>query len=350
MKPALLSLLVLFLVSPLYAICDLHLRTENNRVVWDAIAGAERYWVQESFDSVRTSQNYTTQETSVPIAHRASVATSMRYTITAEIMTGVRSMDVNSSDACRSSIEVTVPADAAFRALTRRAVLPIVGSTPGAFGGQFRTSLIMHGTKEQKGRLVFHPAGKVASDGDPSMAYAFTATSTPLVFDDVVQAMGQSGLGSIDVIPDEDASQDVPDMEVRLYNDTSIGTFGTSVPAAFPYEYLSPWPMNIIVPDARFRLNIGLRTLTNTTIKVLVFSSERRLRDLKDLAFPAGWTQMSAASEFVRTPLAPGETVTLLFTGTAIPFYTITENRTNDPTLVLGPTHGTSTNVNDYID
>ena len=180
-KPVILSLLVLLSAPSVYAICDLNLRQEGNRVVWDSIAGAEQYWVQESIESSKVSQNYTTTDTSVEIEHRASVESTMRYTITAEIMGGVRSLDENSSDACRSSIVVTVAADPEFRNLTRKAVFPIVGSTPGAFGGQFRTSLVMHGTKEQKGRLVFHPAGQVASDGDPSIAYAFTATSVPVV-------------------------------------------------------------------------------------------------------------------------------------------------------------------------
>ncbi|HEX8168990.1 MAG TPA: hypothetical protein VF824_00445 [Thermoanaerobaculia bacterium] len=351
MSPRVLLLLFLsFLPVAARASCNLHLRYENGELRWDAVPGAQQYWVQESFDGMKTSRNFSTRENVVKVTHRASAPTVVRYAVTAEIETGVRALaDGDSTDACVSAINVTLGVDAAFRDLTRRAVLPIVGSTPGAFGGRFRTALVMRGSPDQHGRLIFHPAGGVASDSDPSMRYSFSGPE-PLAFDDVVAAMGQSGIGSMDVVPDADSLTRLPEMQVRLYNDTSIGTFGTFVTPVLPYDYLGSRGLEIRIPDARFRVNVGLRALTGVTVKVLVFGADGRLRDLRDRDFPAGWMQLTSASDFAGSTLAPGESLTLLFTGGAVPFYTITENATNDPTLVVPPARGSSSDVGAYVD
>src|SRR5687767_11337264 len=50
------------------------------------------------------------------------------------------------------------------------AVVPVVGSTPGAFGSAFfRTSVQLHnpGTSAVRGRLVYHPQGSSGSPSDP---------------------------------------------------------------------------------------------------------------------------------------------------------------------------------------
>jgi hypothetical protein len=51
----------------------------------------------------------------------------------------------------------------------------------------------------------------------------------------------------------------------------------------------------------------------------------------------------------VRTSVAPGEKVIFYFDGSAIPFYTRTENRTNDPDLFIAyPEH--SANIGSYVE
>jgi hypothetical protein len=225
----------------------------------------------------------------------------------------------------------------------------VVGSTPGAFGGQFKTALELRGTANQHGRLVFHPAGQPASDGDPSMPYSF-ATTRVIAFDDVVAAMGQQGIGSLDIIPDDDAPDRVPDAEARLYNDTSMGTFGTFTRPVLPYEYLHPTGMEVRIPDNRFRVNLGIRALTAATVTTIVLTADGRPNGLKTLTFPAGWMEMKSASDFLGRALEPGQSVAISVSGAAVMFYTITENATNDPTLVLGPTRGTPTDLSRFVD
>lgn len=347
----------LALALPLSAdFCDLNLRYENGEVRWDEIVGATNYTVLELYGDGGNSRYYSTLKKSVPVNHRASGPITIRYIVTAEVAPGVRAMPgqvathAEPVDACTGSIDVRLTADPAFRKLTRRAVLPVVGSTSGAFGGKFKTSLTLRGNPSQHGRLIFHPAGAVASDSDPSIPYSF-AQSRVIRFDDVVAAMGQQGIGSIDVVPDDDSAERIPEMEARLYNDTAMGTFGTFTRPVLPSEYLAPASFSVVVPDNRFRVNIGVRTLTPTTVQTVVLNAEGRPNGLKNLTFPAGWMEMKSASDFLGgRALAEGESILLSVSGVAIAFYTITENATNDPTLVLGPTRPSPNDFSKFVD
>lgn len=344
-----LSFSVAIASASAFAACDLALRTEGNVLRWNAVPGSTNYIVQESLGSSETSLNRSTKMNSLAITRRASAASTVRYRVVAELTGGIRAADDGSTDACTATLEVQLPANPEFRKLTNKAVFPIAGSTPGAMGGRFRTALTLQGTAGMQGRIVFHPAGTIASDGDPSIAYSFAAAPV-LAWDDIVESLGQSGIGSLEIVPSDGEVVRMPDADLRLYNDTSIGTFGTFAAPAFPFEYLHPRPLNVRIPDARFRVNVGLRTLTETKIKILVYSAGGRLRDLRDRTFPAGWMQMTSASEFAGSTLLPGESMTLLLTGAVIPFYTITENATNDPTLVVGSPEPSPFAFGEYID
>ena len=350
MKLPVLFALVLFLALPAAAeFCDLDLRYENGEVRWKPITGALRYTVLETYGGLKAPFYYSTTKTFVQVDHRATAAMTVRYVVTAEVEEGVRIQAVTWKDACTGTIDVPIGVDAEFRKFTRRAIVPVVGSTPGAFGGQFKTAVELRGAANESGRLVFHPAGQVAADDDPSMPYSFVNTRV-IVHDDIVAAMGQKGIGSLEIVPDAASVDRVPEVSVRLYNDTSMGTFGTYAAPVLPYDYLRPAGMQVRVPDARFRLNIGIRTLTATTVEAIIRRADGRLDGLRTLRFPAGWMEMKAASDFIGATLNPGDQVTLSFNGSAVPFYTITENATNDPTLVIAPAEGTSRNVGNYVD
>jgi hypothetical protein len=230
-------------------------------------------------------------------------------------------------------------------------ILPIVGSTAGSFGGRFKTALTLRATGgDQRGRIVFHPAGKVASDDDPSIPYTFNSSAQEISYDDIVATLGQSGIGSLDIVPAEDAVSFVPEVEARLYNDTSIGTFGTLAGPIYPYDYLRVGVMEVNIPDSRFRVNIGFRTLTDTSMRILIFNEQGTLLHFFSVSYPAGWMQMTSAADLARRALAPGQSLQVVFSGSVIPFHTITENATNDPTLVVSPAVRKSRNVGEYVD
>lgn len=350
--------LSLLAAAPADAYCTLNLRYQNGSLAWDRVDGATEYWVFEAYGDPLVYRQHTVRATTMAVARRSSVASIVRYTVIAIVPIGIRSfveeeppLTGDGTDACAASISVTIPPDAAFRALTRRAILPVVGSTPGSFGGKFKTSLIMRPiAASQRGRLIFHPAGKVAADTDPSIPYAFEG-GQPLVFDDVVAAMGQSGIGSLDIVPDEDASPIVPAIEARLYNDTSIGTFGTLAAPMYPYDYLRPPPLEVVIPENdRSRINIGFRTLTEAKMRILIVGADGRLLSFHDVTYPSGWMQMTSASDFVGKTLTKGQVVQVQFNGSVIPFYTVTENSTNDPTLIVVSPRTSTKNVGAYVD
>ena len=349
MRPSIL-LFALLVASPASAqFCNLDLKYENGQVRWKAITGATRYTVLETYGELKEPFYYSTRNNFVNVTRRASAPVRVRYIVTAEVEPDIRIM-ATWNDACTGTIEVILPQDDSFRGFTRRAILPVVGSTPGAFGGQFRTSLELRGAANEKGRIVFHPAGRVAADSDPSIPYSFIDTRV-MTFDDIVAAMGQSGIGSLELIPDADSVDRIPQTQVRLYNDTSLGTFGTFTEPKRPYDYLRHSGFQLRMPDARFRVNIGIRTLTETRVSVVFQRADGRLDGLFNRTFPAGWTEMTAASDFLGgKALEPGHLLTIAIEGSAIPFYTITENRTNDPTLIVPPPDGASREVGEFVD
>ena len=339
--PAAVTALVVLLAPAAYAVCPLNVRFTDNppTVTWDSIPGASAYEVQETFDNI-TSHSYYPQSTSVRIQRRSSSDVKLTYIVTAILPSSILSLG-DASEACRESMTVTLKADPAFRALTRKAVIPIAGSGPGANGGRFKTSLKLTATiARERGRVIFHPAGSIAQSDDPSVRYEFNeGVGQELKFDDVVASMGASGVGSLDIVPDEGASDMLPDIDARLYNDTTSGTFGTPAPALLPFDFLQPPTLMVRVPasDAQFRINIGLRTLELTHATALIYGVNGHLRDFHGLVWPADYTTLTTIEQFVGVPVAAGESVSIFFEGTAIPFYTRTENRTNDPELMIPP-------------
>ena len=123
----------------------------------------------------------------------------------------------------------------------KKGVIPLVGSTPGLNGALFKTSLRIYAAPDAHGRIVFHPLGTIARATDPSIPYSFPpnahVVSDFLQWDDVVAAMGQQGLGTLDIIPDANGGNFLPPVITRIYNDTPNGTFGTEVPMVLPRDY-----------------------------------------------------------------------------------------------------------------
>ena len=338
----------LFLVATTAPACTVVIKYEVGSLKWNATPGAVEYRVQESADSGVTSRNYIVKGYEFRPTRRLTSDTRMTYIVTAMLESGVRAADLE-SDGCSSRINVTIPADPAFRKLTRKAILPIVVSTAGANGSRFKTSLALRAIGDARGRIIFHPANAIANANDPSLPYDMH-NGDRLFFEDIVATLGQSGLGSIELLPDEDAESVVPLAEVRLFNDTPDGTFGSFAPVAYPFDFLRPQPLTIVAPDPRFRVNVGFRALTDVRISVLIFGADGRLQSFFDRSYFAGWMQMTSVAAFIGRDLAAGESFQVFFDGSAIPFYTLTENRTNDPTVIIATPGSTSTNVGAYID
>ena len=155
----------------------------------------------------------------------------------------------------RTGYEFGARASAAASVLT--SIVPAVGSTRGGFGSNFKTSMQLTNTTPWpiKGNLVFHPAGRSALDSDPSLSYSLSNFQT-LSYEDVVAQMGQSGLGSMDVMSTSSAA---PVITVRVYNDGgAAGTSGFIEEVQGPEAALQFGEITFIATPAdavNFRLN-----------------------------------------------------------------------------------------------
>jgi hypothetical protein len=229
-----------------------------------------------------------------------------------------------------------------------RIVIPVAGSTPGANNAQFRTSLRLGPpTSLNTGKIIFHPAGRAGSDNDPSIPYRVERGETQQ-FDDIVAAIGQTGIGSLDITSDHDLS--LPDMgllpvEARLFNEGPGGTYGAFEAPVMPPDAYRPLDWNIFVPSARFRVNIGIRTLTIAHVTFSHIAAGGTVTE-KVLDLPADYVLLDAPDHFFGVAVNPGDSIQISVSGDnviAIPFHTFTDNSTNDPAVFnpQSPAHTT---------
>ncbi|HKR65552.1 MAG TPA: hypothetical protein VJZ00_17615 [Thermoanaerobaculia bacterium] len=250
---------------------------------------------------------------------------------------------------CLGQAKVILNGNKDLGAITEKRIVPLAGSVRGANGSDFHTSLTISFAALRSGRIVFRPTGTVASDSDPFLRYAFGDNDEPgpseFYWDDVVAAMGASGTGSLEIIPDpvgDETALHVPNVSARVYNVAQNGTFGSDAEAVRPAEwFLNPVTQHsgagIFVPAAHgnVRRNIGFRTLTEVSYEITLFAPGGKARHFSGSA-PANFTYFSSLDAFVGQPVAANEQVHVSFSnGYAIGFYTVTDNVTNDPAMIV---------------
>jgi hypothetical protein len=222
-----------------------------------------------------------------------------------------------------------------FMRRVHRTVVPVVGSTRGANGALFKTSLrIGPATSLEIGNIIFHPAGVAGGDDDPSIPYRLERGDT-LQFDDIVAAIGQSGIGSLDVVPTIQAGLRVAPVEARLFNEAPQGTYGAFERGVQAADAFRPADWNIFVPSTRFRVNVGIRTLTAAHVTFFHIASTGAVTQ-KVLDLASDYVFLQAADQFFGEPVLPGDSIVINVTGDnviAIPFHTLTDNSTNDPAV-----------------
>jgi hypothetical protein len=219
----------------------------------------------------------------------------------------------------------------------RVSTLPAVASTPGGFGSFFRTSLTLANptTTEIRGKLLFRAAGRAGTDSDPTTDFIIPANGT-LNYADIVATMGQSGLGSLDVLT---TASPTPIATARVFNDA--GTAGTSglaedaVPAAPDYFSVA----NVFIPTdlTNYRLNVGIRTFTAGDLAVEVYDAAGTRKANSIRHYEANFFEQIAATDFIGGALPPGGRIVVsAFQKEFIVYGAVTDNRTNDPSMRIG--------------
>lgn len=225
-------------------------------------------------------------------------------------------------------------------------VIPVVGSTPGAFGSRFKTEMQFFNPQtsgSMTAKVVFHPAGVAGSASDTTRLVMLDPGE---VFStaDVVVAMGQSGTGSLDVsVP---AGQGVPVILTRVYNDA--GAAGTSSLTEEPVPVSGDVAINthllargvtgfLVTPrdPEHTRFNIGVRTLySGATIQVTLRNSAGVVVRTVTRTYTANYFIQTDAASFVGGPIAGDESIQIsIGSGSAIVYGSTTDNTTNDPAI-----------------
>ena len=209
------------------------------------------------------------------------------------------------------------------------AVIPVVGSTAGQSGANFKTELQLTNATDSpmEGWLVLQPAVV-------ARRYELAPRAT-LSFADLVADMGATGLASLDILSDRGA---LPTIVARAYDDQPTGTTGVTVPAIRAAEIMGRNDVSaLIVPRdlTRYRFNIGLRTLElGATIELTVRDAAGNERHYSDLSLPANYFAQQPADVFVGTSLLADESIEVKVTaGRAVVYGATVDNGTNDSSL-----------------
>jgi hypothetical protein len=223
-------------------------------------------------------------------------------------------------------------------------VLTAVASTPGAGGSYFKTSVQLFNqySSALSGRLVFHRAGDTASSDDPGMNITILSGET-LSFPDVLEAMGLSGLGTLDILmPNASTS---PLVVARVFNDAGAnGTSGFTEDAISPKEtgdlgrVLTAGDSGYLVLPAdteAFRFNIGVRTLgVGGWVQFVVYDAHGD--QVADVAktLEAYTFMQQEATDFLGVELPPGGAIRVRPTGGSVIVYGATVDEvTQDPSI-----------------
>ena len=225
-----------------------------------------------------------------------------------------------------------------------RGFIPVVGSTAGSAGSNFRTSLqLLYGapgsTGSITGKLVFHQASTSGSSTDPTITYNVGAGQV-VTYPDIVGTFGRSGLGSVDLITTPTATK--PVMIIRVYNDA--GTAGTSgltedvIDPADPRVINAGFTAFLVTPidPSKTRFNIGVRTGASgaTLTAVLRDTNGSTIHTVSKSYQPNWFEQVDSTSFFGGTAVGGNQSIAIsVSVGSAIVYGSTTDNTTNDPNV-----------------
>lgn len=220
-------------------------------------------------------------------------------------------------------------------------VIPVAGSVAGGFGSFFRTEMSVNNPSPfgMGVAIVFHPANRSAEPGDPRRNLFLVGNQTQ-TFTDIVATLGQTGLGSIDVM----TTGFTPVVTTRIYNDAgAAGTSGFTEDVVTSHEAIKTGAYaDFTIPAdlTNYRVNVGVRTLgESTTFLVTVFDATGALvGNTTERTVSANYFEQIPLSAFLAgvTPPAGGLARIQITSGGSAVFYTATtDNRTNDGSLKM---------------
>jgi len=301
-------------------------------ITWPAVLGATEYAIDESTDANFTASTTRTVTTTSASYTHATAGTRYYYRVRSH--NGGDGCDFTSPSSDSISVLITVAPAPPTRILT------VVGSLTGSANSFFRTAVQLYNPKSVtiSGKIVFHTQNVSGSANDPSLAYSLASHKT-ISYADLLPAMGiTSGIGSADLVADSGST--LPLALVRVFNDGGVlGTSGLAEDALSTDDALQQGDgASLIAPEdiTHFRLNIGVRTLTNgAAFSITVRDRNGNVVKSTTKSFaPTFFRQFSSIEILDGFVLAGGETISFDVTsGSALIYGATTDNTTNDPSV-----------------
>ena len=208
-------------------------------------------------------------------------------------------------------------------------IVPIVGSTAGQSSAHFKTELQLTNATGSiaSGWLVYRPHGLVH--------HYELAPRTTISFADVVEALGGTGLGSLDIFVDRGAA---PTVVARAYDDQPTGTTGVTVPAIPSSAILIRGDSGTLIAPrdpARYRFNAGVRSLgSGATLELVVRAANGTVRNTRVVEFDEDAFKLDSGAGFAGIALGADDSIEVrINAGSAIVFATAVDNQTNDSSI-----------------
>lgn len=224
------------------------------------------------------------------------------------------------------------------------AIIPVAISSPGKFDSLFKTEMQVHNPNGETiaFRLVFHPAGVPGKSTDPSLDFSIPPLAT-VNFADLLPAMGQSGIGSIDIFALSQLYMAAG--VVRVFNDAgAAGTSGFTEPFLTPEDYLDLNTAAVLIcpADPSFqRLNVGVRTMEEgANVEVYVRDGSGNAVSRFTRSYPPVFFEQTDVLTFLNGLVTqPNYTITVHPLSGGLYVYGVSaDNRTNDPSMQVPDT------------
>lgn len=216
-----------------------------------------------------------------------------------------------------------------------RRIVPAVASAPGLNGAFFRTMVQIANPSATAviGRIVFHPEGVTASSSDPSIDYVAYAHQT-VQYDDLLPAMGVSGVGTVDVIAD---TGPLPTVIARIFDDAGAnGTTGMYEDTYTESGGLTAGDQGILVAPSdpvKSRFNIGFRTLDrDAKMTITVRNKNGTVMKTLSKSVNRNLFVQTSAKDLLGIDLGPSDMIVFdMLAGNAIIYGSTVDNTTQDP-------------------
>jgi hypothetical protein len=184
--------------------------------------------------------------------------------------------------------------------------------------------------------VIFRRQGVPGSSADPTYSYTLDPYQT-LDYADFLAAIGQTGLGSLDVVA---TAGSIPVAEARIYNDRDVAGNGAREDLMLPEEALLPGQGGILVAPAdlqRYRFNIGVRTLSaGAAMTVTVRDRTGALRSSFSVVYPGDFFFQLSANAFLGLSLQPEDSIRfVLSSGRAFAYGATADNNTQDLAILI---------------